>query len=209
MAEIIQWCNVNQGFLSAVLSLVAVLAAVGIPAFIAHRQNKIALFEKRFEVLKIVNKVVQFSNEIRNTDDIIEKGAIFTLSIWVNLQRVDFCLYERISFIPDTIQEQAIETRYDIDMDAIIQDCEIMRRQLVLDANLVFQGVPLFPEPLRTGLEQLKIHYASLMLSLLEDYCGSDLSEQTKTDLKEFLHISEKFMIGHEYERMMVKLIKI
>jgi len=48
MSNIIQWCNDNQGFLSAVLSLIAVLAAIGIPAFIAHRQNKIALFEERF-----------------------------------------------------------------------------------------------------------------------------------------------------------------
>ena len=54
MATIIQWCNNNQGFLSAVLSLVAVLAAIGIPAFIAHRQNKIALFEKREEALNYI-----------------------------------------------------------------------------------------------------------------------------------------------------------
>lgn len=48
MTNIIIWCNDNQGFLSAVLSLIAILAAIGIPAFIAYRQNRIALFEERF-----------------------------------------------------------------------------------------------------------------------------------------------------------------
>ena len=54
MKLVIQWCNINQGFLSAVLSLIAVLAAVGIPAFIAHRQNKIALFEQRYNTYQII-----------------------------------------------------------------------------------------------------------------------------------------------------------
>ena len=49
MKAFIQWCNENQGFLSAILSAVAVFAAISIPAFIARRQNKIALFEKKYE----------------------------------------------------------------------------------------------------------------------------------------------------------------
>ena len=84
MTSIIQWCNANQGFISALLSLVAVLAAIGIPAFIAHRQNKIALFEKRFEVLKIVNKIKLFSDEISSFDfDNKLSRAASALSIWV------------------------------------------------------------------------------------------------------------------------------
>lgn len=57
MATIVQLCNKNQGFLSAILSLFAIIAAVGIPAFIAHRQNKIALFDKSEEVLTYIRNL--------------------------------------------------------------------------------------------------------------------------------------------------------
>ena len=60
MTEIIKWCNDNQGFLSAVISVIAVIAAICIPAYIAHRQDKIALFEKRFLVLECLNNVLRF-----------------------------------------------------------------------------------------------------------------------------------------------------
>lgn len=56
MGSIISWCNANSGFMSAVLSLIAVCAAVGVPAWIAHRQDKIALFEKRYELYTKIKK---------------------------------------------------------------------------------------------------------------------------------------------------------
>lgn len=66
MASIVQWCNENQGFLSAVLSLAAVLAAIGIPAFIAHRQNKIALFEKKYDTYCEIQKLTCLARSIKN-----------------------------------------------------------------------------------------------------------------------------------------------
>lgn len=68
MGNIIKWCNDNQGFLSAVLSIVAVLAAIGIPAFIAHRQNKIALFAKRFTSYSEFKLCFLLSEHIANYD---------------------------------------------------------------------------------------------------------------------------------------------
>lgn len=42
---IIDWCNENDGFLSAILAVLAIF----VPFRIAHTQNRIALFEKRLE----------------------------------------------------------------------------------------------------------------------------------------------------------------
>ena len=47
---IVNWCNANQGFLTAVLTIITIIVAIGVPARIAQKQNKIALFEKRLSV---------------------------------------------------------------------------------------------------------------------------------------------------------------
>lgn len=65
MTELIKWCNENQGFLIAGLSLIAIFAAIGIPAYVAHRQNKIALFDKRFEVYLLLQKIDTYYHSIR------------------------------------------------------------------------------------------------------------------------------------------------
>lgn len=51
--EFIQWCNGNQGFLSAILTIISIflsVIAICISISTTKRQNKIALFEKRQRV---------------------------------------------------------------------------------------------------------------------------------------------------------------
>lgn len=55
---IIDWCNENDGFLSALLAALAILG----PFRIAHTQNKIALFEKRLECYQRLMALKDFSD---------------------------------------------------------------------------------------------------------------------------------------------------
>lgn len=51
--EFIKWCNCNQGFLSAILTIISFILsviAIWISISTAKRQNKIALLEKRQQV---------------------------------------------------------------------------------------------------------------------------------------------------------------
>ena len=57
---IIGWFNENDGFVSAILSLFTVLAAVLIPVMIAIKQNKIALFEMRLKCYDNLNALIRF-----------------------------------------------------------------------------------------------------------------------------------------------------
>lgn len=50
-----------------VASAAAILVAIRIPSVIADRQNKIALFEKRFEVYDVVRKSIGFARMIENS----------------------------------------------------------------------------------------------------------------------------------------------
>lgn len=54
---IIDWCNENDGFLSALLAALAILG----PFRIAHTQNRIALFEKRLECYQKLMALKSFS----------------------------------------------------------------------------------------------------------------------------------------------------
>lgn len=67
--------------LPVVISILALLAAVGVPSYIAYRQNKIALFEKRFaaysDLLKLKNFAAILKDEQHSFrgEDIAANGA--------------------------------------------------------------------------------------------------------------------------------------
>lgn len=56
------------GWAGVIASTVAILVAVRIPKIIADRQDKIALFEKRHEVYKVLGDCFAFAYLLENTD---------------------------------------------------------------------------------------------------------------------------------------------
>lgn len=61
MQEIVNWCNLNQGFISALLSLLAIFissVAIFCTVSLTKRQNRVALFEKRQKVLDDIEDFV-------------------------------------------------------------------------------------------------------------------------------------------------------
>lgn len=61
MNNFIDFLNCNEGAASVLLSVVSLVVAVGIPAWIAHKQNKIALYEKRLECYQKLMALKRFS----------------------------------------------------------------------------------------------------------------------------------------------------
>lgn len=59
--------------ISLVLASISVFAAIFVPYKIMEKQNKIAVFEKRFEIYCIIEKIINFSNAIENLLPICEK----------------------------------------------------------------------------------------------------------------------------------------
>ena len=58
--NVIDWFNQNEGFVSVILALLTILATVLIPLFIAKKQNKIALYDKRLECYRTLSSIVDF-----------------------------------------------------------------------------------------------------------------------------------------------------
>lgn len=87
MIKIINWLNENEGFVSAILTTVTVCVAIIVPTCIAIKQNKIVLYEKRFECykqLKALKAYWLFLNDIATFSTSVENG---TNLIWNCQQR--------------------------------------------------------------------------------------------------------------------------
>lgn len=65
MMHVIEMIDIHEGFISAVLAIVTAAIAICVPNFIASEQNKIALFDKRFEKYQEFLALKEFSDCIK------------------------------------------------------------------------------------------------------------------------------------------------
>ena len=78
------WCGVITSILSACISGLAIYFAIQVPKQIAARQDKIALFEKRFACYMAVQQTEEFSKGIRDRGDV--SGIRFALGLVMSIQ---------------------------------------------------------------------------------------------------------------------------
>jgi len=184
------------------LSVIAVIIAVNT----ATRQNKIALFEKRFLVLQCLGNVLRFSDEIAPGKLEGENlGNVPELKVWTVTQISDGGLIENISFIPYPGKKPKKTTK-----EVIRRDVHILRKKLSIDYLTLTEGCPLFPEPIRSEIEWLKESYMKYVLSLLCEYGSIPNEEQTSEELrKAFLFYSDRFKDNSKLMKSIVRNIKL
>ena len=56
----IDYIQLGSAIVSVIASIISVLVAIGVPKTIAENQNKIALFEKRYELFQFYRKCQSF-----------------------------------------------------------------------------------------------------------------------------------------------------
>lgn len=78
--------------ISLVLASISVFAAIFVPYKIMEKQNKIAVFEKRFEIYCIIEKIINFSNAIEKLKTLPDKQnpdeielSYCNLQIWFSM----------------------------------------------------------------------------------------------------------------------------
>ena len=158
-----------------VLSIIAVIIAVST----ARKQNKIAVFDKRYDIYQCLLKIVSFSDELKlntkkNAQDISIKDRLIT---WVSVQRSAFCLSERISFLPSNIEEQMEYMQNSNDPLLLIQDIRTLREQLTKDSMVLMKGEMLFNEKITSKIMELDKAYFDYVSYLIKCYARSASSE--------------------------------
>ena len=86
MENLINWCNTNGGFLSAILSVVTLIisiVAIWVSISVSRKQNRIALFEKR---ATLHSKFVQIKN-FRDSLNLqgLPPGMLDTQDVWAGV----------------------------------------------------------------------------------------------------------------------------
>jgi hypothetical protein len=189
MTNTIKWCNDNQGFLSVVLSLVAVFAAIGIPAFIAHRQNKIALFDRRFEVYLLLQKISSFHHSIILSG--YEKGShkdqMWCLINWVKTESTYSTPVKAESAILDYF---CFEEPLDGEEKAKV----IEELTLTVDRESIIlkKGEMLYKGHLPTKIKCLTDAYGKFIKSLFDEYFYADGQNKVDSKRDEFIIAADR-----------------
>ena len=167
MENIIKWCNENQGFISAGLSLVAVFAAIGIPAFIAFRQNKIALFDKRFEVYLLLQKINSFYNSIHiyGYENGSYKDQMLCLTSWIYTQEEHHVIINAKDFIIDYDCQEPQRDGEDRAND-VSELISIVKIEMIV----LRKGELLFKGNLSQRIRELADAYDEFLNSLFDEY---------------------------------------
>lgn len=79
VSAVAAWVGVLVSIIGVVASFLAIWYAIKIPKTIAERQDKIALFEKRYECYTVIQNFLALSNQIENLQTIKEIQAAFKI----------------------------------------------------------------------------------------------------------------------------------
>lgn len=75
------WAGVIVSIISVGVSGLAIYYAIQVPKKIADRQDKIALFEKRYECYMAIQRITTFSESIENAETAIQIQSAFVISL--------------------------------------------------------------------------------------------------------------------------------
>ena len=76
--------------ITIIVSAVALIFAIRIPRKIAEEQNKIALFEKRYNIFQFYEKCVSFSNALKRSETLDEIKRSCDFSFEIKCEQTDF-----------------------------------------------------------------------------------------------------------------------
>lgn len=82
MMKIINWFNENEGFVLAILTAVTVFIAIKVPTHIAKEQNKITLYEKRFECYQQLKSLETFWMSVKDIPTFSSSVEKQTNPVW-------------------------------------------------------------------------------------------------------------------------------
>ena len=172
-----------QFIITTIISVSSLFAAIFIPLRIMKKQNKIAVFDKRFAVYQEIKKIVAFAEpvqklkELPNNPNPTEKElSIALLNVWCQRERETELLWKEFSHTGDADTKMklfnAIEKRFE--------------KQIALLESSEF----LFKKKAFYFVNDLKIRYNDLIVSMERSFIPNAASNfcQLKKDFCSFVN---------------------
>ena len=187
------WFDYLATLAPLVLSAIAVIISVST----ARRQNRIALFEKRYVVYICLLKIKIYSERIaairlKNKEISIQD----LLTEWVLIQKSTFCLPEEISLVPLNKQTLYSLASDQYDSELLIQDLKSIRNQQAKDTFILFQSESLFGKRIGKLIDTLDEAYNKYIDCLILQYfnlCAPN-EDRVKSSEDTFKQTSERIL---------------
>ena len=160
-----------QFIITTIISVISVFAAIFIPWRIMQKQNKIAIFDKRFAVYQKIKKIVAFAEPVQNLkvlpnnpNPTEEQLSIALLNVWCQRERKTELLWEGFSLANDANTNTTMKL-----VNAIEKRLE---KQIALLESSEF----LFNKNTFNFVNDLKIRYNDLIVSMERSFITNDAS---------------------------------
>ena len=172
-----------QFIITTIISVISVFAAGFIPWRIMQKQNKIAIFDKRFAVYQEIKKIVTFAEPVQNLKGLpnnpnpTEKQlSIALLSIWCQKERETEALWKEFSPTNDA--------------DTTMKLFNAIEKRLEKQISLLESSEFLFNKNTFNFVNDLKIRYNDLIVSMERSFITNDASNfcQVKKDFCSFVN---------------------
>lgn len=176
------------------LASISVFAAIFVPYKIMEKQNKIAVFEKRFEIYCIIEKIINFSNAIEKLKTLPDKQNPDEIELsYCNLQ-IWFSMFNKANSYEETIPKDFLSSVKTLD--------EILTIQSTLLKSTSF----LFGKDVSQFVLELEQKYQSFIKNLLQNllaHIKNNNNSLTKTDFISYVN-------GHpNYQKLFIKYLKL
>lgn len=174
---------IMQFIVSKIIPVSSFLAAIFIPWRIMKKQNKIAVFDKRFAVYQEIKKIVAFAEPVRkleklpnNPNPAEEQLSSFLLSGWCQRERETEILREEFSRTKDA--------------DTKMKLFNAIEKRLEKQITLLESSEFLFNKNTFNFVNDLKIRYNDLIVSMERSFISNTASNfcQVKKDFCSFIN---------------------
>ena len=172
-----------QFIITTIISVISVFAAIFIPWRIMQKQNKIAIFDKRFAVYQEIKKIVTFAEPVQNLKELPnnpnpteEQLSIFLLSGWCQREWETEILWEEFSHTNDA--------------NTTMKLFNAIEKRLEKQISLLESSEFLFNKNTFNFVNDLKIRYNDLIVSMERSFITNDASNfcQVKKDFCSFVN---------------------
>lgn len=180
--------------ISLVLASISVFAAIFVPYKIMEKQNKIAVFEKRFEIYCIIEKIINFSNAIEKLKTLPDKQNPDEIELsYCNLQ-IWFTMFNNAESYDKEMPKEFLTTVKFLD--------EILTTQSTLLKSASF----LFGKEVSQFVLELEQKYQTFIKNLSQNllpHIKNNNYSLTKTDFISYVNSHS------DYQKMFTKYLKL
>lgn len=174
---------IMQFIVSKIIPVISLFAAIFIPWRIMKKQNKIAVFDKRFAVYQEIKKIAAFAEPVQNLKELpnnpnpTEKELSITLlSVWCQREWETEILWEEFSHTNDA--------------DTTMKLFNAIGKRLEKQITLLESSEFLFNKNTFNFVNDLKIRYNDLIVSMERSFITNKASNfcQVKNDFCSFVN---------------------